>query len=207
MKLQMPSTRATFVPSSLTKDKPVPTRSLVLIALFTAIIVVLGLVPPLMLGFFPVPIHAQSLGVILAGVILGARGGTLSVLLLLVLVAIGLPVLSGGRGGLAVFVSPTAGYLIGFLPMAFVAGWIAERVTARGLVGWHLFLGLFGAGLVGVVFCHALGITWLASAAGLSLSDAVIGNLIFVPGDAAKAAIAAYAGQIVATNLGSRARV
>lgn len=44
------------------------------IALFTAIIVVLGLIPPIMLTFIPVPIHAQSMGVLLAGVVLGARG-------------------------------------------------------------------------------------------------------------------------------------
>ena len=57
------------------------TKSLVMIALFTGIIVVLGLIPPIMLTFVPVPIHAQSLGVLLAGVVLGARGGALSVLL------------------------------------------------------------------------------------------------------------------------------
>lgn len=187
--------------------KSVSTRSLVLIALFTAIIVVLGLLPPIMVGFFPVAIQAQSLGIILAGVVLGARGGTLSVLLLLALVAIGLPVLSGGRGGMAVFVGPTAGYLIGFLPQAFITGLLSNRVVSRGLVGWKLYGGLFLAGVIGVVINHILGISWLAIAAGLSLTDAVIGNLIFVPGDLAKAAIAAYAGQLVVTNLGSRARV
>lgn len=183
------------------------TRSLVLVALFTAIIVVLGLIPPIMLGFFPVPIHAQSLGVLLAGVVLGARGGTLSVLLLLVLVAVGLPVLSGGRGGLAVFVSPTAGYLVGFLPAAFAAGWIADRVVKSGLAGWRLYGGLFLGGVAGVLIDHAFGITWLTISAGLAFTDALVGNLIFVPGDLAKAAIAAYAGQLVVINLGSRVRV
>ncbi|WEJ33953.1 biotin transporter BioY [Devosia sp. SD17-2] len=183
------------------------TRSLVLIALFTAIIVVLGLIPPIMVGFFPVAIQVQSLGVILAGVVLGARGGTLSVLLLLALVAIGLPVLSGGRGGLAVFVGPTAGYLVGFLPQAFATGWVANSVVARGLKGWKLIGGLFLAGVVGVVINHVLGVTWLSIAAGLNFTDAVIGNLIFVPGDLAKAALAAYAGQLVVTNLGTRSRV
>ncbi|MDP9837274.1 biotin transport system substrate-specific component [Neorhizobium huautlense] len=182
------------------------TRSLVLIALFTAIIVVLGLVPPIMLGFFPVPILVQSLGVILAGIVLGARGGAFSVLLLLTLVAIGLPVLSGGRGGLAVFVGPTAGYLIGFLPQAFVSGWIADKVVAKNVTGWKLYAGLFFGGVVGVLINHALGITWLANFVGLSLADAVIGNMIFVPGDLAKAAIAAYVGHLVSKNLGTRAR-
>ncbi|MCG5476989.1 MAG: BioY family transporter, partial [Sinorhizobium fredii] len=43
------------------------TRDLVLIALFAAIVVVLGLIPPITLGFIPVPITAQSMGVMLAG--------------------------------------------------------------------------------------------------------------------------------------------
>src|SRR5690606_8406265 len=101
------------------------------------------LIPPVMLSFIPVPIHAQSLGVLLAGVVLGARGGMLSVLLLIALVAIGLPVLSGGRGGLAVFLSPTAGYLIGFLPAAFVTGWISDKVARHTSSDWKIFAGFF----------------------------------------------------------------
>lgn len=77
------------------------TRDLVLISLFAAIIIALGLLPPITLGFIPVPITAQSLGVMLAGVVLGAKRGTLAVLLTILIAAIGLPVLSGGRGGLS----------------------------------------------------------------------------------------------------------
>ncbi|MCA0341275.1 MAG: biotin transporter BioY, partial [Proteobacteria bacterium] len=51
------------------------TRDIVLVALFAAIIVVLGLLPPITLGFIPVPITAQTLGVMLAGCILGAKRG------------------------------------------------------------------------------------------------------------------------------------
>ncbi len=76
------------------------TRDLGLIALFAAIIVALGVVPPIMLPF-NVPISAQTLGVMLAGVVLGAKRGALAPVLVILLVAIGLPVLSGGRGGLA----------------------------------------------------------------------------------------------------------
>ena len=183
------------------------TRSLVLIALFTAIIVVLGLIPPIMLTFIPVPIHAQSLGVLLAGVVLGARGGALSVLLLMTLVAIGLPVLSGGRGGLAVFAGPTAGYLVGFLPAAFVTDWIADRVARRTNSGWGAFAGFFAAATVGVVIDHAFGVAWLIAYVGLSPRDAVIGDLVFVPGDLIKAGIAAYIGQFILSNFGQRLRM
>lgn len=183
------------------------TRSLVLIALFAAIIVVLGLIPPIMLGFFPVPIHAQSLGVLLAGIVLGARGGTLSVLLLLALVAIGLPVLSGGRGGLAVFLSPTAGYLLGYLPTAFIAGRAADMASRRQLSGWTLFGGFFLGAIVAVIVQHLCGIAWLVLYVGLAPGDALIGDLVFVPGDLVKAAIAAYAGQFIAQNFGTRTRL
>ncbi|MFC7066662.1 biotin transporter BioY [Brucella rhizosphaerae] len=177
-----------------------------MIALFTAIIVVLGLIPPIMLTFVPVPIHAQSLGVLLAGVVLGARGGTLSVLLLIALVAIGLPVLAGGRGGLGIFLSPTAGYLVGFLPAAFVTGWISDKVARGTKGGWKTFTGFFFAATIGVVIDHLFGVAWLIVYVGLSPLAALVGDLAFVPGDLLKAAIAAYVGQFIFVNFGNRMR-
>ena len=79
------------------------TKDLAYIALFAAITAVLGLLPAIPVPAVPVPITAQTLGVMLAGAVLGARRGFLALLLFLVLVAVGLPVLAGGRGGLAVF--------------------------------------------------------------------------------------------------------
>src|SRR5689334_10040414 len=96
------------------------TRDLVLSALFAAIIVALGIL---------VPITAQSMGVMMAGVVLGARRGSIAVLIVWVLVAIGLPVLSGGRGGLAAFAAPTTGFLIGWLFAAFTTGYLSERLV------------------------------------------------------------------------------
>jgi len=182
-------------------------KSLVLIALFTAIIVVLGLIPPIMVAFIPVPIHAQSLGVLMAGIVLGARGGALSALLLIVLVAIGLPVLSGGRGGLAVFLSPTAGYLIGYLPAAWATGWLAGKVASRAGKGWQTFGGLLPAAVVGVIVTHVCGVAWLIAYLGLAAKDALIGDMIFVPGDLIKAGIAAYVGQFILQNFGTRLRM
>lgn len=75
-------------------------RNIVLIALFAALIAVLGLIPKITL-MSGVPITAQSLGVMLCGTVLGARRGALAVLLFLLLVALGLPLLAGGRAGWA----------------------------------------------------------------------------------------------------------
>ena len=98
-------------------------RNLTHIALFAALIAVLGLIPKIDL-ISGVPITAQSLGIMLCGTVLGAKRGFLAVLLFVVLVAAGLPLLSGGRGGIGLFVGPSAGYLIGLVE-AFSALWLS----------------------------------------------------------------------------------
>jgi biotin transport system substrate-specific component len=174
------------------------TRDLVLAALFAAIIIVLGLLPPIMLGFIPVPITAQSLGVMLAGVVLGAKRGTIAVLLVLLIAAIGMPVLSGGRGGLAVFAAPTTGYLIGWVAAAFVTGFLCEKLVDREQAGLVQGVSFFIAALIGgVVVLYAFGISYLALVTGMGLSKAFLGSLAFIPGDVLKAVVAALAGRAV----------
>ena len=106
------------------------TRAIVRIALFAAVIAVLGLLPkfdiPLAGG---VPITAQTLGVMLAGVILGARRGALAVLLFLFVVGLGAPLLAGGRGGLSVFFGPSAGFILGWVPGAYVCGLLMHALA------------------------------------------------------------------------------
>ena len=74
------------------------------------------------LTFTPVPITLQTIGVLLAGGILGARLGAISQIVFLLLVATGLPLLSGGRGGIGVFVGPSAGYLLSYPLTHFALG-------------------------------------------------------------------------------------
>ena len=76
-------------------------KNMLYAAMFAAIVAVLGLMPPIPLPFIPVPITLQTMGVMLAGSFLGKRLGFISVLLVVVIVLLGLPILSGGRGGLA----------------------------------------------------------------------------------------------------------
>ena len=101
-------------------------RNLTLVALFAALIAALALIPKFSLGF-GVPITAQSLGIMLCGTVLGAKRGALAVLLFLLLVALGLPLLAGGNGGLGAFMLPSSGFLIGFPVAAFVTGLIVEK--------------------------------------------------------------------------------
>ncbi|MBA9031601.1 biotin transporter BioY [Rhizobium leguminosarum] len=174
------------------------TRDLVLTALFAAIIVALGLLPPISLGFIPVPITAQSLGVMMAGVVLGARRGAIAVLIVLVLVAIGLPVLSGGRGGLAIFASPTAGFLIGWIFAAFVTGYLSERLVNEQQSGLVQTVSFFLTAMAGgIVVLYAFGITYLATVAGFGFQKAFIGSMAFIPGDVIKAFVAALLGRAV----------
>jgi biotin transport system substrate-specific component len=164
----------------------VKTRDLTYIALFAAITAVLGLVPAVQVG--PVPITAQTLGVMLAGSVLGARRGFLSQLLFLVLVAIGLPVLPGGGGGLAVFAGATAGYLFSWPVAAFVCGLLVERFWTRYDAVWGTVANVVGG--IGVVY--AIGVPVLKAVSGLPWSDAVwFGAAVFVPGDLVKAVLAA----------------
>lgn len=167
----------------------ISTRDLVYIALFAALVAALGLIPPIPLPFIPVPITAQSLGVMLAGALLGARLGGLALVLFLGLVAIGLPVLSGGRGGFGVFLSPSGGFLIGFPLGAFTIGWLVERWWKRLNLGLAILCNVIGG--IGVIY--ALGIPWLAFAGEMSVASAAIGSAAFIPGDIVKAVIAAIA--------------
>ena len=118
------------------------TRTLVRIALMAALIGALGFVPPIFLPIAAgVPVSAQTLGVMLAGLLLGARGGAAACALFALVVLLGAPLLSGGRGGLGVLAGPTVGFFLGFIPGAFVTGLLAERLRLGGLVSAGYFLG------------------------------------------------------------------
>jgi Uncharacterized conserved protein len=171
------------------------TRDLVLVSLFAALIVAFGVMPPIALGVIPVPITLQSFGVMLAGVILGAKRGALAPLLVILLVAIGLPVLSGGRGGLAVFAGPTVGFLIGWVAGAYVTGLIAERFadTSSGLLQTLGFFFAAVIGGIGIVYIFGIGVL----GASIGFDKAFFGSIAFIPGDLIKAVIAALAGRAV----------
>ncbi|MBM7505143.1 biotin transporter BioY [Agromyces aurantiacus] len=160
-------------------------RDLAQIAVFAALIAALGLPGALYLGGTAVPITFQTLGVMLAGAILGARKGALSVLLLLALVAAGLPLLSGGRGGIAVFAGPSVGYLIGWVLGAFVVGWL----TARLLPTYRVLPALAATAFGGIVVVYLVGVPVLAAITGTPLGVALAGSAIYLPGDVLKVVV------------------
>jgi biotin transport system substrate-specific component len=155
------------------------------IAVFAALIAALGLPGAISLGGMAVPITFQTLGVMLAGAILGARKGTLAVLLVIVLVAAGLPLLSGGRGGLGVFLGPSVGYLIGWLLGAAVIGWCTARLLPR----YRVLPAIAATALGGILAIYLVGIPAFAAITGTPIGAALVGAAVFLPGDLAKVVV------------------
>jgi biotin transport system substrate-specific component len=131
------------------------------------------------LPFTPVPITAQTLAVLLVGVLLGSRRGGFALLAYLGEGLAGLPVFAGGGFGLAHLLGPTGGYLIGFAAAAFLVGWLAER-------GWDRRpLAALGAMTLGNLVIYAIGASWLAWMVGPNQALA-LGVAPFVLGDVLK---------------------
>ena len=162
-------------------------RDLALIAMFAGIVAALGLVPAVAPFGGAVPITAQSMGVMLAGAVLGSKRGSLALLLFLALVFIGLPLLSGGRGGVGVFLGPSVGYLVGFP----VAAWLVGRLTEALGRPYRIVLGTMANVLGGVLVLNVIGIVGMALVADLSLPKATTVAAVFIPGDLVKAVLTA----------------
>ena len=114
-----------------------------------------------------VPVILYNFFILLMGLLLGARWGTASIAVYLLAGSLGLPVFAGGKGGLAILLGPTGGYLIGFLPAVFMIGLISEKFNQRLLPD-------IIALLCGTAIIYALGViqlkivldkTWMVSLA------------------------------------------
>lgn len=161
-------------------------RDLAQIAIFAALIAALGLPGAISLGAVAVPLTFQTLGVMLAGALLGARKGFLAVLLLLVLAAAGLPLLSGGRGGLLYFTtSPSAGYPYGWLLGAAVIGYLTSRLLPK----YPFWPALGATALGGIVVVYLIGVPVTALNLGLPIWVALADSAKFLPGDLVKVVV------------------
>jgi biotin transport system substrate-specific component len=116
----------------------------------------------------PVPVTLQTLGVLLAGGLLGRLYGPVSVAVYVFVGLVGVPVFAGGASGIGELVGPRGGYLIGFILAAFIMG-----LTAATLL----------------IYCA--GVPWLALVTGMGLSRGlIVGAALFLPGDILKLAVA-----------------
>lgn len=176
----MATTYAPLASSILPKNKVVTAALVVGFALLTAALAQFRVNLP----FTPVPITGQTLGVILAGGVLGANAGAASQGLYW-LAGLALPFYAGGDRGWDVASGATGGYLVGFVAGAWLVGYLAERGQDRTVAA------AIPAFLAGTVVIHLFGVPWLAHILDISWTEAMAkGSVPFVIGDLVKIAIA-----------------
>ncbi len=169
------------------------------IAVFAALVAVFGLTPAIPVPGFAVPITAQTLAVMLAGLMLAPIEAFLAVSLWVGLLAMGLPLLPGGVGGLSVFTTPRAGFVLGFplaaAAVALIVGAL-RRLPALSTGRGHLVACGVASVIGGIAVLYAFAVP-----VGSVIGDIPLGKfarlmLTFVPGDLLKAGAAA----VVATS-------
>ena len=173
-----------------------PIRGIVHTALFAALFIVMSMIK-IPLPFSPVPITLQNLAVMLAGAFLGARGGFLSIGLVIALTALGLPLLHG-QGGLSYVLGPTGGFLFAFPFCAAAVGWCTGLVLRSRLIRGNRILLIFVLFFIflicGSLLSYAAGVPWLARVYQLSFAGALAAGFTpFIAGDIVKTVVAAVA--------------
>ncbi|NOK33947.1 biotin transporter BioY [Corallococcus exercitus] len=133
----------------------------------------------------PVPITGQTLAVVLTAAALGPGRGLAGQVAYLLLGAVGLPFFAKGASGWGALVGPTGGFLVAFLPAAFLVGLAARQGHDRR---WWTAGPLF---LAGQLLILAIGVSWLRMKTGLDSATALQKGFVpFIPGGLIKAVIA-----------------
>ena len=162
------------------------TFRMVLVAMFAAIIAVASWIS-IPLPFTPVPINLATLAVTLTGTLLGYKYGSASVLVYLLLGAVGVPVFAGFTGGLGHIAGPTGGYLVGYITSAFICGAVIEAIgKGRDEIRWWVYL---LAAFLGTLSCYILGTIWFIVLTHNTLAASMTMCVIpFLPGEIFKLA-------------------
>ena len=136
----------------------------------------------------PVPFNLAVFGAFLAGMLLSPGMAVLSMATYWLMAAIGLPVMAGLQGGLGAVLSPTGGYMAGYLLLAGCTALVAECSMPMRLAGMAL----------GLVLCYTLGTVWFICATGTALPAALAMCVLpFIPADVAKGIAAAWLAQTI----------
>ena len=169
-------------------------RMMIVTALFAAII---GVMAQITIPLPLVPITGQTLAIGLAATILGSRYGTLAVILYLIIGSAGVPVFAEFSGGVSKLIGPTGGYLVGFLPAAFLIGWFMEKTAFN-------FKNAVIANSIGMLITLGFGTIWLKIATELSWLAAFAGGFTpFIIVGFIKAALASWIGVLIRNRLTS----
>ena len=173
------------------KKKFLSTKDMVMCALCAALIVVCSWIS------IPaaVPFTLQTFGVCVATGLLGTKRGSISVIVYIILGLVGLPVFSGYAGGVGKLVGPTGGYIIGYIPMAFIAGYITFKFIDKK------YMAVVGM-VAGTAVLYLIGTIWfviqMKCEVGYALSVCVVPFLL---DDAIKIVVATVLGIAVRERL------
>ncbi len=132
---------------------------MIYVALFAAVICVCSLIS---INIGEVPITLQTFAVCAAAAMLGWKRGTLSVIIYILLGAIGLPVFAGGSGGFGIIAGSTGGYIVGFIFTALIVGVVADKFNRK-------IIALVIAMVVGILVCYAFGTPWFMFVTNMDL--------------------------------------
>lgn len=166
-------------------EKKFSITQIALIGVMTAVICILA---PFSLPIGPVPISFTNLAIYIALYVLGMKRGTISYLIYLLIGLVGVPVFSGFTGGPQKLFGPTGGYLIGFIPMAVIAGIVIDKCMKK----WYFCL---LAMIAGTWVCYLFGTAWLAFQANMTFKAALAAGVIpFIIEDLIKMVLALLIG-------------
>ena len=139
------------------------------------------------LGFTPVPMNLATLAVLLAGGLLGARYGAVSLTVYTLVGAVGVPVFAGFRGGFSVIAGPTGGYIVGYIAAAFVVGLLVSLAYTGVNKSARQTLLMVTAMVAGLAVCYALGTAWFIISTHSEFKAALVACVVpFLPGEIIK---------------------
>lgn len=118
-----------------------------------------------------IPFTLQTMGVFLAIGILGGKRGTLTIVLYVLLGAIGLPVFSGFKGGIAALTGPTGGYILGFIFSALLM-WGIEKIAGKNKM--ILLISM----ILGLLICYMFGTIWFMKIYSVANGAVGIGTVL-----------------------------
>lgn len=160
------------------------TYELVLCALCAAVTCVLAPISVPLAG--EVPISLSTFAVLLSGILLGAKYGAISQLIYVLLGSVGVPVFAGWTGGIGITLGVTGGYIIGYIPMAFIAGLLYHRF-GREASGTRKYIVMFVSMVLATAVLYILGTAWFMAQTGMTLGASLAACVIpFLPGDLIK---------------------
>ena len=174
------------------KNQKITTYQMAVTAVMAAVLCVLG---PLTVPIGAVPISLANFVICLTAWLLGPKFGTLSVVIYLLIGLIGVPVFAGYSAGVSILAGPTGGYLVGYLPLAFIGGLFIEKSNGNPVIS--------GLGLIlGDAVCYVLGTAWfvfqMQCELGYALSVCVYPFIAF---DLAKIVISCIIGSLLRKRL------